>query len=157
MKILLCKVVLLPALLLMMIGCSSGDPPYLFESPFVTALTELSKKGPRNTRIHLNTLTNFSWDQVFYFNYGSSKEEINEIIGARLFGDDFLKSFLDNGIYFQQGPLLVFMKGGSVAHAVSITPPVYFSGTDKANYSYSSARIISKNDDPGPYVFGFIE
>jgi len=157
MKILLSKMALLPVLLLMLTSCSDNNPSVQSESPFITALAELSKNGPRKTEVSLSTLTNFKWDQVFYFRHYFSKKEVNEIIGARLFGNGFLKSFFYNDTYFQPGPLLVFMNDGSIVHAVSIFPPVYLLGSNNTNFSYSSARITSITPNPGPYKFGFVE
>jgi|LakMenE18May11ns_1017448.scaffolds.fasta_scaffold9887630_2 hypothetical protein len=107
----------LPIMVLLMgfccnVGCDKS-PSYEFHGPLSRKLMASLNEASSDTSIDLVKLTDFEWDQMFYFPEGISKKSVNERLGIRFYKDTFLAK-CDGGVL---DVLIVFKKGQKVVHA----------------------------------------
>ena len=113
-----------------------------FESSTTTALERVSQSGKQGDTVLLSSLTEHSWDQVYYFSEGTPQGEVNAQVGRQVVSG--------NGYLQQPGPLLVFVRDGTVTEAVYALPPL--SLASKGNvFSVGTATIRLRTKPPAPH------
>lgn len=127
-------------------GCSEEKMPEQSTLAVIEKLTKFTHQGPFGATMRLDAATDFSWDQVFFFQ-NPTIEDINDAVGQSVHLDDRVIGSLMSG-----AALLLFVEGDEIVDIIVVAPPLYLSGTSRRGYSTEEAVLLIHTKDPGPYV-----